>query len=153
MVKPIPEGFHTLTPSMSLERCGEAIEFFKKAFGARELHRAPDPSGKKIWHADLMIGNSHLFVNDLFPEMGQKTNVTASLWLYTDHVDAQYKRAVDAGCTVRMALADMFWGDRSGTVADPWGNSWSLTQHVKDMTHEEMMKAGEEMAKAAAKHK
>jgi PhnB protein len=145
-VKPIPEGFHTLTTQLSLEGAGEAIEFFKKAFGAKEKSRAPDPTGTKIWHAELWIGDAPLFVNDVFPQMGAATPRTASFWMYSTAVDADYKRAVDAGCKVTMPIADMFWGDRTGTVMDPWGNQWTFAQHTRDVSAAEMQKATEEMA-------
>src|SRR4051812_26797759 len=128
-VKAIPEGFHTITPSLALEGASDAIEFFKKAFGAEELTRAPDPSGKKIWHADLKIGSSHLFVNDVFPDMGGKPR-SASLWLYFENVDAAFKRATEAGAKVAMPPMDMFWGDRMGQVTDRWDNQWTLAQHT-----------------------
>ena len=144
-VKPIPEGLHTLTPQLTVDGAADAIAFYKKAFGAEEVMRAPDPSGKKIWHAELRIGDSAIFVNDAFPEMGGPAH-PSTLWVYRENVDALYKRAVDAGAKVAMPLADMFWGDRMGTVTDPWGNKWSLAQRVKTMTQEEMKKAGEAFA-------
>jgi PhnB protein len=140
MVKAVPEGMHTLTAQLSVDGAAEAIELYKKAFGAEEINRAPDPSGKKIWHAMIRIGDSMLFVNDTFPEMGGAPH-PASLWIYQSNVDALFKRAVDAGCKVMMPLMDMFWGDRMGTVTDRWGNRWNLAQHMKDMTPEEMKKA------------
>jgi len=140
MAKAIPEGLHTVTVSLALEGAAEAIEFYKKAFGAQELMRAPDPSGKKIWHAALRIGDSQLFVNDVFPEMGGAPSKT-SLWIYLEGVDAAWKRAVDAGCKVRMPLGDMFWGDRMGSLEDRWGIQWSLAQHMKDMTPAELEQA------------
>jgi uncharacterized glyoxalase superfamily protein PhnB len=145
MPKPIPEGLRSITPALALDGCSEAIEFYKKAFGAVEESRAPDPSGKKIWHAQLRIGDSAIFVNDTFPDMGPPTG-PASLWIYTENVDAAFKRAVDAGAQVKMPLADMFWGDRMGTVADRWGNRFSLAQRTKDMKPEEMRLAGEAFA-------
>lgn len=144
-VKPIPQGLHTLTPQLTLDGASAAIDFFRRAFGAEEVDRAPDPSGKKIWHAMLRIGDSAVFVNDTFPEMGGTAN-KVSLWLYCDDVDAVYKRAVDAGATPGMPPTDMFWGDRTGHVVDRWGNTWHIATHVKDMTPEEMRKAGEEFA-------
>ncbi len=112
---------------------------------AIEIDRAPDPSGKKIWHAQIRIGNSAIFVNDAFPDMGSIPN-TASLWIYTDNVDAAFKRAVDAGGQVKMALADMFWGDRLGSLVDRWGNRWTLAQRIRDLTPDDMRRAGEEAA-------
>ena len=140
MVKAIPEGLHTVTASLALDGAAEAIEFYKKAFGAQELARAPDPSGKKIWHAALRLGDSQIFVNDVFPEMGGAAS-KSSLWIYLEGVDAAWKRAVDAGCKVRMPLGDMFWGDRVGTLEDRWGIQWSLAQHTNDMTPAEMEQA------------
>jgi len=154
MAKPIPEGLRTITPQMTIDGCAEAIEFYKKAFGAVEVMRAPDPSGKKIWHATIRIGDSSIFVNDAFPEMGGGASTT-SLWIYTDSVDAAFKRAVDAGAKVMMPLADMFWGDRMGAVTDRWGNRWTIAQHTSDMSPEEMKRAQDEAAaqwKAGPKH-
>jgi uncharacterized glyoxalase superfamily protein PhnB len=139
-VNAVPAGLHTITPQLSLEGAAEAIDFYRKAFGAEETMRAPDPSGKKIWHAQIRIGSSNLFVNDTFPEMGAGAT-KSQLWIYVDGVDAAFKRATDAGCTVKMPLADMFWGDRLGCVVDKWGNEWSIAQHMKDLTPDEMKKA------------
>ena len=140
-VRPIPEGMHSITPRLTLKSCAEALEFYVRAFGAVEKGRGVDPSGKKIWHASFTIGDSTIFCSDEFPELG--TAKPASLWLYTDDVDAAFERAVDAGATVLMPLADMFWGDRFGKLVDPWGVEWSLAQHVKDLSPEEMKKARE----------
>ena len=139
-VKAVPEGLHTVTAALAVDGAAEAIEFYKKAFGAEEVMRAPDPSGKKIWHASIRIGNSQVFVNDTFPEMGGAAN-KSRLWIYVENVDALFKRATGAGATVKMPLGDMFWGDRIGCVVDKWGNEWNLAQHTKDMTPDEMKKA------------
>ena len=139
-IKAIPEGLHTLTPQLNVDGASDAIAFYQKAFGAEETMRAPDPSGKKIWHAELRIGSSVFFVNDAFPEMGSGANKSC-LWIYSENVDALFKRATDAGAKVKMAPADMFWGDRHGAVTDPWGNEWSLAQHIKDMTPADMQAA------------
>jgi uncharacterized glyoxalase superfamily protein PhnB len=141
-VKPIPEGHHSLTPQLALERAADAIEFYKKAFGAEEVARAVDPSGKKVWHSALRIGNSALFVNDIFSEMGG-TASQSSLWLYVSDVDASFKRAVDAGAKSTMPPADMFWGDRTGQIVDPFGQKWTIATRVKDMTPEEIEVAQE----------
>jgi PhnB protein len=114
---------------MTIDGCAAAIDLYKKAFGAVEIDRAPDPSGKKVWHAHIKIGDSAVFVNDVFPEMGGAPN-HSSLWIYTDNVDAAFKRAVDAGLEVKMPLTDMFWGDRMGSLKDRWGNSWTLAQRI-----------------------
>ena len=141
-VKGVPEGMHTVTAALAVEGASDAIAFYKKAFGAEEVMRAPDPTGKKIWHAQIRIGDSQVFVNDASPEMGNTANKTR-LWIYVDSVDPLFKRATDSGATVKMPLGDMFWGDRIGTVVDTWGNEWTLAQHVKDMTMDEMKKAQE----------
>ncbi len=151
-VKAVPEGMHTLTAQIAIEGAAEAIDFYKKAFGAEEVSRAMDPSGAKVWHAALRIGDSQFFINDVFPEMGGGARV-ATLWIYLDGVDAAFKRAVDAGATVRMPVSDMFWGDRMGSLSDKWGNQWTIAQRVKDMTPEEMKKAGDEFAAQMQKQK
>ena len=145
MTQAIPEGLHSVTPQLTVEGAADAIAFYKKAFGAEEIQRAPDPSGKKIWHATIRIGNSSIFINDAFPDMGA-VPLVSSLWIYTDAVDAAFKRAVEAGAQVKMPLADMFWGDRMGSLLDRWGNRWTLAQHTKVMSPEEMRLASEEAA-------
>jgi PhnB protein len=139
-VKPVPAGYHTITAQLSIEGAAKAIEFYQKAFGAEVKDKALDPSGQKIWHAALQIGDSMLFVNDVFPEMGGAPN-NSDLWLYVADVDAAYKRAVDAGAKSSSPPADMFWGDRMANLSDPFGQKWTLATHVKDMTPEEMKKA------------
>ena len=138
--KPIPDGYHTITAQLNIDGAAKAIEFYKKAFGAEELERAIDPSGQKVWHAALKIGSSIFFVNDVFPDMGGEPS-KASLWLYVPDADAAHKRAVDAGATGTSPLMDMFWGDRMGQVADPFGIQWTIATHIKDLTKEEMKKA------------
>jgi PhnB protein len=150
MVKAIPEGLHALTLQLSIDGCAQAIEWYKKAFDAQEVRRAPDPSGKKIWHAELRIGDSTFMVNDTFPEMGAEAS-RASTWLYTEDVDAAWKRAVDAGGKVKMPLSDMFWGDRMGTLVDPFGNQWSLARRIKNLTNEEMQRAQDEFVASMSK--
>ncbi len=152
MAKPVPQGLHTVTASLTIDGCAEAIDFYKKAFAAEEVMRAPDPSGKKIWHAEIRVGDSVLFANDAFPEMGGGANVSR-LWIYREGVDAWWKRAVDAGCKVKMPIADMFWGDRLGTVVDKWGNEWTIAQHMKDMTPAEMKAAQDAFVASMAQRK
>jgi len=142
-VKPVPQGMHTVTPALTVEGCAEAIETWKKAFGAEEVNRAVDPSGKKVWHAALRIGDSTIFCNDVFPEMPAVPQ-KARLWLYVDSVDNAFKRASGAGLKVAMPPGDMFWGDRIAEVHDRWGNQWVLATHVKDLTPAEMKKAQDE---------
>jgi uncharacterized glyoxalase superfamily protein PhnB len=139
--KPIPNGYHTITTQLAIDGAAEAIEFYKKAFGAEQIDRAADPSGKKVWHASLRIGDSMLFVNDVFPEMGATPSHT-SLWIYVNDCDASCKRATEAGAKATMPPTDMFWGDRMGQVTDPYGQKWTIATHVKDMTPEEMKAAG-----------
>jgi uncharacterized glyoxalase superfamily protein PhnB len=139
-VKAIPEGLHTITAALAVDGAAEAMEFYKKAFGAEEVMRSPDPSGKKIWHAQMRIGSSCFFVNDTFPEMGSGAG-QARLWIYGEKADELFERATGAGATVKMPMMDMFWGDRLGCVVDKWGNEWNIAQHVKDLTPAEMKKA------------
>ena len=140
MVKPIPEGLHTLTPSLTLEGATQAIEFYKRAFGAEEKSRAPDPTGKKIWHAELRIGDSALFLNDVAPEMGA-TPSFSTLWIYTADADALFDRAAKAGAKVTMPMADMFWGDRMGMLVDRWNVKWAIAKRVKELTPAQMKAA------------
>jgi uncharacterized glyoxalase superfamily protein PhnB len=147
-VKPIPEGYHTVTPHLCVNGAAEAIEFYKKAFGAKELRRSPTPDGRLL-HAELQFGDSRLFLNDEFPEMGPRSSpqalggTTVILHLYVEDVDSLWKQALAAGAQVRFPLADQFWGDRYGVVTDPFGHSWSMASHMKDMTPEQMQQAAE----------
>jgi len=95
-VKAVPEGLHTITPQLAIDGCAKAMEWYKKAFGAEETGRAPDPTGQKVWHASMRIGSSQFFLNDVFPDMGGSAQ-TASLWIYTENVDQAWKRAIEAG--------------------------------------------------------
>jgi uncharacterized glyoxalase superfamily protein PhnB len=151
-VKPIPEGMHTLTPNLVVRDCAKAIEFYKRAFGAKEKSRMPAPDGKSIWHAELEIGDSVFYMNDEMPGMGQpaptaERPVPVTMWLYVPDCDAAYQRAVGAGARSTMEPADMFWGDRCAGVADPYGYMWSFATRQKEMTFEEMKRAGEEFAR------
>ncbi|HZJ52945.1 MAG TPA: glyoxalase/bleomycin resistance/extradiol dioxygenase family protein [Myxococcaceae bacterium] len=152
MAKPIPEGLHTLTPNLAVDGAAEAIEFYKRAFGAEEIMRAPDPTGKKVWHANLKIGDSCFFVNDVMPDMGGSAT-TSSLWLYAPDVDAAFARATKAGAKPAMEPADMFWGDRMATVTDKWGIRWNLATHVKDLSPAELKKAQDDFVAQMAKQK
>jgi PhnB protein len=142
----IPPGHENLIPHLVCERCADAIEFYKKAFGAEELHRIPAPDGRRIMHAAIRIGTSLVFLVDDFPEFcgGKASSPKAlqgtpvSLHHYVADCDAAIKRAQDAGATVAMPAQDMFWGDRYGVVIDPYGHKWSFATHVKDLTPDEM---------------
>jgi uncharacterized glyoxalase superfamily protein PhnB len=155
-VKKIPDGYRTITPQLAIDGAGKAIDFYKKAFAAEEVMRAPDPSGQKVWHAVLKIGDSLIFVNDVFPGMGDPRPHHSSFWLYVENCDAWFSRAVEAGCKAASPPADMFWGDRMAHVVDPFGQAWTLATHVKDMTPEELKKAEQafvaQMAKEGGKH-
>ena len=146
-VNAVPKGYHTVTPNIVVREAPKAIDFYKKALGAEEIMRLPGPDGK-IMHAELRIGDSVVMLMEEKPEMGSKSpkaygGSPVSFYVYVDKVDAAWKRAVDAGATPVMPLADMFWGDRTGRLEDPFGHSWSLAQHVKDLTPEEIEKGQE----------
>ncbi|MGO8970636.1 MAG: VOC family protein [Myxococcaceae bacterium] len=149
-VSSVPQGLHSVTVSLTLDGASEAIDFFRRAFGAEELSRVPDPTGKKVWHAMVRIGDSVLFVNDTFPDMGA-TPTPARMWLYGDGVDAAFKRATQAGASAKMPPADMFWGDRIAEVSDRWGNGWMLAQHIRDLTPNEMKKAQDDFIASTKK--
>jgi PhnB protein len=143
---PIPPGHEGLIPHLVCDPCADAIEFYKKAFGAQELNRAPAPDGRRIMHAALRIGGGIIFLVDDFPEFsgGKASSPKAlngtpvTIHRYVEDCDAAIKRAADAGASVQMPPADMFWGDRYGVVTDPFGHSWSFATHVQDLTPAEM---------------
>ncbi len=149
MVKPIPEGFHSLTPSLTIDGAAAAIDFYKRAFGAVEHSRAIAPDGAKLWHADLQIGDPHLMLSDAFPEQGGNAPnpstgaVGFSIWLYVEDVDAVFKRAVEAGATETMPVADMFWGDRMGGLRDPFGHNWAIATRKEHVSEEESKRRAE----------
>jgi uncharacterized glyoxalase superfamily protein PhnB len=148
-VRAIPEGFHTITPHLVCAGAAEAIEFYKKAFGAVETGRMPGPGGK-IMHAQLRIGDSPIMLADDFPEFGCNgpqalKGTPVFIHLYVNDADATWAQAVAAGAKPVMPLADMFWGDRYGQLDDPFGHRWSIATHKRDMTPEEIR---QEMAKA-----
>jgi PhnB protein len=151
-VKAIPDGFHTLTPHLTVRNAKEALEFYKKAFGAEIGHVAYMPNGK-VMHAGLKIGDSMLMLNDEMPEYGVLSplstgDTSVTLHIYTENVDQDFNRAVSAGAQVKMPVMDQFWGDRYGVVTDPYGHKWSLAAHTKDLSPEEMERGMKEaMAK------
>jgi PhnB protein len=153
-VKPIPEGYHTITPYLVVDDGTKAIEFYQRAFGAKERGRMLGPDGK-IAHAEIEIGDSVIMVSDPFPQSSTKPPkevgaTTASLFVYSEDVDAAVQKAVDAGATVTMPVEDMFWGDRFGTVQDPFGHQWAIATHKEDVPPEEMAeRAKEAMASMA----
>jgi PhnB protein len=145
--RPIPEGFHSVTPYLSVRGATDAIAFYKKAFGAKELVRMDMPGGR-IGHAELQIGDSRLMLADEMPEMPDAVarspkglgGTTFGLMIYVPDVDAQFKQAVASGGIVKRPLTDQFYGDRSGTIEDPFGHVWTLATHVEDVSPEEMKK-------------
>ncbi|MFY9977355.1 MAG: VOC family protein [Candidatus Sulfotelmatobacter sp.] len=143
--KPIPEGYHTLTPHMTVRDAARAIEFYKQAFGAIEKGVMKGPDGK-VMHAELRIGDSVFMLADEFPEFGSLSPQSSGgsgmgLHIYTEDVDSAFDRAVKAGAAVEMPVTEMFWGDRYGKLADPFGHKWSIATHKRDVSMEEMEEA------------
>jgi PhnB protein len=150
-VQPIPQGMHTITPHLVCDGAADAIEFYKRAFGAEEIFRMPGPDGK-LGHAMLRLGDSMLMLADEFPQWESRgplalKGTPVTLHLAVPDVDQAFERALQAGAQVRMPLADMFWGDRYGILEDPFGHRWAMATHVRDVAPEEM---AAEMAKACA---
>jgi len=148
MTKPIPEGYHALTPSLAVDSAAKAIEFYTRAFGAKERARMPGP-GDTIAHAELEIGDSVLMLADPFPQSSLKPpkelgGSSVGIFLYVEDVDEVVQQAIDAGGTVMMPVEDQFWGDRFGVVADPFGHQWMIATHTQDLTPEEIMERGKE---------
>lgn len=148
MVKPVPKGYRTVTPNIILKDSRSAIKFYKKAFKAKELSVFLGPDGKVVMHATLKIGNSIVMIADEQPQQACKSAETLghspiSLWLYVKDADKTFNKAVKAGAVVTMPLADMFWGDRMGQLKDPFGYSWTIATHTKDMTEDEIRQGGE----------
>ena len=141
-VKPIPDGYHTATPYLIVKGAADAIEFYKKVFGAAELFRVPGPGGA-LMHAEIKIGDSIIMLADEFPEMNALSPKTiggspVGLMLYLTNVDDVFHRAIAAGAKELRPLQNQFYGDRSGTVEDPFGHKWTIATHVEDLTHEEI---------------
>ncbi len=155
-VLPIPRGYRTVTPQLTVRGAAEAIDFYKRAFGARELMRMAAPDGK-VMHAELKIGDSVFFLGDEFPDTGCRSpqslgGATGALHVYVRNVDAAVKQAVDAGAQVTMPVADMFWGDRYGKVRDPFGHEWGLATHKEDLTPAQQRRRAEEFVKQMGQH-
>ena len=147
-VKPIPEGYHTLTPFLTVRDAVRAIEFYKQAFGAEERGVMKGPDGK-VMHAELKIGDSIIMLSDEWPEYGALSPQSSGgagmgLHIYLDGVDAAFDRAVKAGAQIEMPVTDQFWGDRYGKLKDPFGHKWSIATHTKDMSADEMKRAMDE---------
>ena len=154
-VQPIPEGYQTLAPSLIVDGATEAIDFYKRAFGATDRGMMNGPDGK-VAHAELQIGDSVLMLSDPFPMQNAKAptelgGTTVSIFMYVEDVDAVFKQAIGAGATSTMEPDDMFWGDRFGALMDPFGHAWAIATHVEDISEEEMRERGEKaMAEMAS---
>jgi uncharacterized glyoxalase superfamily protein PhnB len=155
-VKPIPEGNHSVTAGLVVKGAKKAIEFYKTAFGAKELGVSMGPDGQSVMHAELKIGDTKIYLGDEMPEMGAVSPQTlggspVSLNIYTEDCDAMFKKAIAAGAKVKMPLADMFWGDRYGKLEDPFGHNWGVATHKEDVSMAEMEKRMKEEFSRMAK--
>jgi len=148
-VKPVPEGYHTLTPFLTVRDAARAIEFYKQAFGAEVRGGVAKGPDGKVMHAELQIGDSVIMLTDEYPEFGAVSPQSSGgagmgLHIYVDGVDAAFDRAVKAGAQVEMPVSDQFWGDRYGKLKDPFGHKWSIATHIKDMSADEMKRSMDE---------
>ena len=148
MTPAIPEGFHSVSPMIMFKDARQAIEFYKRAYGAVERYAMPGPDGKGVMHAEIRIGDSIMMLGEEHPDEPCKSAETmqgspVSFYLYLENVDQAFKRALEAGAALRMPVQEMFWGDRVGTLQDPFGYLWSLATHVKDPTPQELQKGAE----------
>lgn len=148
MTRAIPEGYQTVTPMFVFKDVRKAIAFYQRAFGAVERLIMPNPGGRGVMHAELLIGSSIIMMSEENPGQACRSAETAggspvSFYVYLENVDAAYRQALDAGASALMPVQEMFWGDRIGTVLDPFGYSWTLATHVRDLTQEEINKGAE----------
>lgn len=148
-VSAIPKGYHSITPVLVVKGAEQAIEFYKKAFGAKELNRAYMPGGNIILHAEVQIGDSRIMLNDEFPEMNCKSpqsvgGASTALYVYVKDVDKIFTQATDAGAKVTMPLMNAFWGDRTGQLVDPYGHVWSFATRKRNLSQKEVQKAQQE---------
>ena len=151
--KPIPEGYRTVTPYLIVKGAAEAIEFYKRAFGATELLRMADPHGR-VGHAEIKIGDSVIMLADEHPAMGYRAphslgGSSVSILLYLEDVDAVFERALKAGAKAQRPVANQFYGDRTGTLEDPFGHVWTVATHVEDVPPEEMRRRAEAAMKSS----
>lgn len=156
MIKAIPDGYHSVTPILVFKDARKAIEFYKRAFSAQEQFAMPGPDGKGVMHAELRIGTSIVMMGDENPDQPCKSaetlgNSPVTFYLYLENVDDAFKVAVEAGAKPRMPVEDMFWGDRVGSVQDPFGYSWMLATHIKDPTPEELQQGAQAACAKTAK--
>ena len=143
MVKPIPDGYHSVTPYLVVDDAKAALDFYARAFGATEKFRLP--MGDRIGHAEIMIGDSHVMLADEFPDMGHlgpksRGGTTVSLMVYVEDVDSAFRQALDAGATQKRPVENQFWGDRMGTLTDPFGHMWSLATTVEEVSPDELQR-------------
>lgn len=143
---PVPKGMHTVTPSLVLRDCARAITFYQHAFGAKEVRRMTSPDGRAVWHAELRIGDSVVYMNDEMPGSPASAPTpehpaAMSIQLYVEDCDATFARAVAAGARATMKPDDMFWGDRMGSVVDPYGYTWAIATHQRDVSDEDLRRA------------
>jgi len=152
--KPVPQGFRTVTPHLVIKGCAEAIDWYKKAFGAEEIMRMPGPGGG-IMHAEVRIGDSVVMMAEEFPGMSKAPKTLGgspvTIHLYVENVDQSFERATKAGAQVLMPVTDMFWGDRYGSLSDPYGHHWSIATHKEDVSPEECARRGAEAMKQMGK--
>lgn len=154
MPQAIPNGYHSVTPSLTLKDTQKALDFYQKAFGAKVLDVFPALTGKGIMHATMQIGSSIIMMGDENPNCPSAETTGASpisLFIYVPDVDSAFKQAVASGAATAMPVMDMFWGDRAGSLKDPFGYSWMLATHIKDLTRDEMRKGAEEFFAKMAK--
>ena len=147
----IPQGYHSVTPSLTVRDGAAALDFYARAFGAVEVFRMPEPSGK-IMHAEFIIGDSRIMLSDEYPDYGSvapETGKGGAFMVYVTDVDAAFEQAVTAGATPVQPPTDMFWGDRSGKVNDPYGYRWTLASHVRDVSQEDMEAAAKAWAEGS----
>jgi len=154
MTKPIPDGYHTVTPMFVFGDARKAMDFYKQAFGAQERYVVPGPDGKGVMHAEMLVGDSIIMLGEENPQNPCKSVKTlggspVSFYLYVERVDEAFRTAVAAGAEVRMPVQDMFWGDRMGTVEDPFGHNWSLATRTRDLTAEEIRRGAEAVCKGS----
>ena len=148
MAKPIPDGYHTITPALTVKDGGQAIEFYKRALGAEEIMQIPGPDGR-LMHAEMKIGDSRFMLGEEMPDQGCRAPasvgaVSSSLYIYVQDVDKAFRRAVEGDAKALMPPTDMFWGDRFGHVEDPSGHRWGLATHKEDPSPEEMARRQKE---------
>jgi PhnB protein len=153
--RPIPKGYQTVTPGVTIKGADAFITFCKKAFGAKVVTRMAGPDGS-VMHAELLIGTSHLMIGEEMPSWGATSAATlggtpVNLYVYVPNVDAAFKKVVNAGAKVVMPVTNQFWGDRMGAVTDPFGNKWTIATHVEDVSPREMKKRGEAWARQSQK--